>query len=339
MKRFLILLGMLGALGSAYSAAHAQHAGDMLLASTASGGGALTIEYDFDTVVGLDYDPTLSGTLGLSAYTATDPGFDALEADEPGEGLFRVADGTDVTVEITSLDEGRVAMLLNGMLLDAPGESVLIGTQPDLHHHPELRLLLMLPADQPGEGTVCFRLTTASAAYTDSGSFCMKLSNTHLFVDFAEGEVVDNVRCQKAIGRSARKYLTAVAKNLYKCLDTVGVVVANEEAGLPAESAEAVAAKACGDDGGSKPTQATMLGKIAKQFSKSRDDVAANCGATFDADRVARHLNQAACNVQSIAAQGYPEAHAVLAGITQGGSPVSDALPCLFRTQAGAHED
>jgi hypothetical protein len=72
---------------------------------------------------------------------------------------------------------------------------------------------------------------------------------------------------------------------------------------------------------------------------KAADGIAKACGAAFDADKVARHLNQAACGVQYIGAQGYAEAHTVIEETTEGDlNPVLDVLPCLVPTAAGEGE-
>jgi hypothetical protein len=334
---------LMGLALAAAATAHAQEEhghGDMLVASTAAGGGALAIEYDFATVVGLAYDATLSDLLGLSAYTSTDPGFDSIEADEPEESLYRLAAGTDVTVEITAIDEGRVAVFLNGTLLDEIGDSVLLGTQDapppgDIHHHGEMRLLLMLPADQPGEGRFCFRLTSAAPAYAASEPSCVTVSNTHLFVDFADGDAKANLACQKAVGKSVAKLMGLYTKTLFKCLDTVAAVVSAEEQGQPMEAAEAKAVKACG---GSAGVPSTLLGRLGGIVTKASAGITQKCGGAFDADQIARHLNKAACSIQFLASQAYPEAHVVLDGIDGGGGPVADALPCLVPTAAGGHE-
>jgi hypothetical protein len=193
----------------------------------------------------------------------------------------------------------------------------------------------MLPATEPGEGSFSFKLTTTAAGFSESQVYRVKLANTHLFVDYASGNTRTNLGCQKAIGKSVTKYMGAYAKGLYKCLDVAAAVVAAEEQGQPTGPAEAKAAKVCGDDGGARPAQATMLGKLEAAGAKAAAGIIAKCGAAFDADKIARHLNKAACHVQYLAAQGYVEARAVLSEITQAGNPVSDSLPCLPPTQAG----
>lgn len=349
MHRLTALLGALALAGTLTATARAEdeHAhADWNIASTASGGGTLAVDWDFATVVGVDYDAALTGVLppGSTGYSGTDPGFASLAADEPDEGLHRLPAGTVVTLEITAIDAGSVALFFASptpATLTAAGQTHVLGTQDapppnDLHHHGELRLILMLPADQPGTGTFSFRLT--APGFAPSPAYTVTLANTHLFIDYAAGAPSDNLKCQKAIGKNVAKLLGGYAKTLTRCLDTVAAVVAAEEQGLPTEAAAAKAERACGDAGGTLPAQATLAGRLASTTQKARDGIAKSCGPAFDADRIARHLNKGACDVQFLASQGYPEAHAILDGITSGGTPVADLLPCLVPAQAGEGE-
>lgn len=345
MRHVITTVATAVALALAVAPARAQHA-DWEIASTAPGSGQLAIEYDFETVVGLDYDPTLSGLLGASVYTSTDPGFDTIAADEPLESLFRLPAGANVTVEITAIDAGKVAVFFPApapTLLDSVGDTYVLGTQDaappnDLHHHGDMRLILSLPSTEPGEGSFSFRLTTTTPGFTSSEIYTVKLSNTHLFVDFAGGSPKTNLTCQQAIGKSVAKFMATYAKTLYGCLDAAAAIVANEEQGLDTAAAEAKAAKACGDNGGVTAVKATLLGKLEGAAAKASSGISVKCGAAFDADKIARHLNKAACGVQAMAAQGYIEARGVLSEITQAGTPVADSLPCLTPTQAGEGE-
>ena len=74
--------------------------------------------------------------------------FSSLSLDDPAESLYVLAGGTEVSVEITALEPGKTAMKLRGTVLDAVGESVVLGTQGAVppndigDQHPELQLLL-----------------------------------------------------------------------------------------------------------------------------------------------------------------------------------------------------
>ncbi len=77
---------------------------------------------------------------GSNLFVGVDPGFSPITADE--SGFFVVADGTEITIEVTAVDPGA-SIKLNGAVLDAPGESAVLGTMPDVHVHPEWQVVLL----------------------------------------------------------------------------------------------------------------------------------------------------------------------------------------------------
>lgn len=342
MKRFTrTLLSLAGGatllLATDVTPSHAQHGGDMALASTADGGGALTIEFDFGTVVPVSFLTEVSGT---SVYTATDPGFDSLAADEPLESLFVLDTGVELRVEITALDAGKTAMNLNGTLLDTIGESVVLGTTGalppnDPHHHPELQLLLMMAPGEFGEGTISFKLTTTSPLYTESASYTLKLSNGHLapIAYDASSFDKDSVGCQKAVGKAIKGFLAGKYQAMAKCLDVFQTVEALEAAGLDATSAEAKADAACGQK---------LLDAVAKVRDKATASIAGKCGPLgsndMNAESIAAHVSFVGCRVEETISASYPGAQGLLAEITVGGNPVDQSFPCLTPAAGHAHE-
>jgi hypothetical protein len=140
-----------------------EHAGDMIVGSTADGGGDLAVEYDFDEPVVV----TLSTSIGsFILYTASEPGFDLLVRDEPEESFYVLSGGVDVRLEVVEIEPG-VQIKIGDAVLDAVGESAELGTTPELHLHPEWQLVL--PEDAaPGEYGVSFKLTTTSSVYGES---------------------------------------------------------------------------------------------------------------------------------------------------------------------------
>jgi hypothetical protein len=149
--------------------ARAQHAGDMLIASTAGGGGALTLVYDFANRVAVSESASGGGN---TLYTGTDPGWDLLVA--AGGGFFPITSGTPISVELTAIDPG-VSLKIGATTLDAAGESRLLGTAPSAHVHPVWQLLL--PTGLVAERTVSFRMTTTSASYAASVAYTAILTN------------------------------------------------------------------------------------------------------------------------------------------------------------------
>jgi hypothetical protein len=141
----------------------------MFVGSTVDGGGALALRHSFAEPIVLTESARVGGFV---LYTADDPSFEPPE--EEGEGLFFLADGTRVSVEITAVAD-TAALKLGGVELDAAGEAVVLGTAPTLHQHPEWQLTL------PDGATDCqpisFRLTTTSSVYASSETYTAFLTN------------------------------------------------------------------------------------------------------------------------------------------------------------------
>jgi hypothetical protein len=324
----------------------AQHHGDLIIGSTADGGGALAVEYDFDTVVPVSFSESLGG---VSIYTATEPGFDALASDEPAESFFVLDGGTQVSVEITGIDAGKTAMKLGGTTLAAVGDTVVLGTAGaappnDLHHHPELQLILMLPPGKFGEGSIAFRLTTTSASYASSEIHTLALSNGHLPSPAydAAGYDAASVACQKAVGKQVRSFIGKKQGLLAKCLDKLQVVRAREVAALDVTTALAGAERACADASGPGPDAATMLGKIESARTRALAAIQGACPA-LDGNAVIAHLGLAGCRAEEIMAASYSGARADVARFTtrpsQGGGPLSDHFSCLVPSPAEEEEE
>lgn len=153
---------------------------DVLLAATAVGGGALAADYDFENE---PVEVTLSASLeGVRIYTAADPGLMMLEEDEPDEGVFVLADDTAVSMEITAASAG-VSFLFANQRLSAVGDSVVLGTTPELHGHGVWQVAV--PDDDTGteERVLGFKLTTTNPAYGPSPEY-----HVHFELVEAEGE-------------------------------------------------------------------------------------------------------------------------------------------------------
>lgn len=143
----------------------------VFVGATAAGGGALALQHSFAEPIIV----TESARVGdFVLYTAEDPSFEPPE--DEGDGLFFLADGTTVSVEITAVaDTDTVAIKLGGVELDAVGDTVVLGTAPVLHQHPEWQLTL--PAGTTGCQPISFKLTTTSSSYQASRSYTAYVSN------------------------------------------------------------------------------------------------------------------------------------------------------------------
>jgi hypothetical protein len=156
------------------SAAWAQepHEHDMLIGSSASGGGQLKIEWDWDEI----FVTPIGSAGGITFHTATDPGFDALDHDDPGD-IYELLSGTDVSFRITSIDPG-VSITIRGNTLNTIGQTALIGTKggsPSLHHHPTWALAL--PDGVLDDRSISFELFTSATAYSTSQQYTAVLTN------------------------------------------------------------------------------------------------------------------------------------------------------------------
>lgn len=157
-----VLLGVAGCGPSADNFPPDEHF-DVLIAATGEGGGDLAVDYDFDEPIPVFFSATLGG---LDLYSASDPGFAPLEADEPDEGFYVVEDGVEISLEITALGEG-VRIKFGSVTLDEVGDTAVIGTTPEVHTHGEWQVVVP-EGVATGSFAVSFRLTTDSPSYGPS---------------------------------------------------------------------------------------------------------------------------------------------------------------------------
>jgi hypothetical protein len=145
----------------------------MQIWSTADAGGALTVQWDFSQKV-QTFESFCTMDRSTCLYSTIDPGFMAPADDVPGEGYYRLLDGTRVRIEIVSIEAG-LSLNVNGQKLSKPGDSALLGTMPTIHNHPSWQLLV--PGEQFGDRSLAYKLTTDSPAYADSRVFDVVITN------------------------------------------------------------------------------------------------------------------------------------------------------------------
>jgi len=141
--------------------------------STANGSGALTVYWDFTKIV-QTYQSFCASDGSACLYTTIDPGFMAPDPPAPADGLFRIADGTNVSIQIVAADSG-LSIHVNGQKLYQPGDTALLGTQPPIHNHPSWQIVV--PANQYGNFNLSYMLTTDSSAYTNSQVYTQVVTN------------------------------------------------------------------------------------------------------------------------------------------------------------------
>ncbi|MCC6847063.1 MAG: hypothetical protein IT294_01080 [Deltaproteobacteria bacterium] len=137
--------------------------------ATAADGGALALDHNLGLPIVLEATARVEDFV---LYAAQDPAFEP--PSHLPEGFFALAPGVTVAVEVTDLGPS-VAVKIGGVELDRVGASVVLGTAPELHRHPEWRLTLPVGARscQP----IGFRLTTDAPAYTPSRRYTAWLTN------------------------------------------------------------------------------------------------------------------------------------------------------------------
>ncbi len=163
----LALGAIVHAVGPARVAAHDTPVAPLVVGSTAEGGGALRLERSANDPVLLTQ--SFSGN-GFVLYTAADPSFENPEADET---VFPLLAGTQVTVDVVGIGD-TAGVKLRGESLLAVGDSVVLGTAPSLHAHPEWQLTL--PVGTSGCQTVHLRVRAATT-YAASDEYVLQLTN------------------------------------------------------------------------------------------------------------------------------------------------------------------
>lgn len=136
----------LGGIGNAH-----EH---MYIASTLRHGGALVLDYDF---AGRPF-PLAELSNKPGTWIGVDPSFNSLVADDPARSLYRLKNGTKVTMEVLTVDPA-VSVVLDGKTLAAAGKIAVVGKMPYLHVHPQWTL--QLPHGTFGDGHVSFRVRAA----------------------------------------------------------------------------------------------------------------------------------------------------------------------------------
>jgi hypothetical protein len=147
--------------------------GCMQIWSTADGGGALAVQWDF-TQKAQTVESFCAPDQSSCLYSNIDPGFMAPTEAVAGSGYYRLVDGATVSVEVVLADAG-LSMNVNGQKLYQPGDTALLGTMPTIHVHPSWQLVV--PGGQFGDYHISYRLKSGSAVYTDSAVYDLVVTN------------------------------------------------------------------------------------------------------------------------------------------------------------------
>lgn len=302
------------------------------LGSTAPGGGALRADFDFASVVPVTFSTALGDT---SVYTTGAPSIDARTSD--GDGAFALADGTEIRLEVTALDGGTTGVKIGATVLDAAGESVVLGTYDasagSFHVHPEWQLLVAQPPGGYAEGRLAFRLTSTSPVYAVSQSYELRFSTGHLPPLALDTAAYDApaLACRKTVAAATRTFALAKHKALAKCLDKVGVADARRAAGLDDGKARAAAVAECDAD---------LLAKIDGARAKAVTQIEKKCGpfaaVELGSHAAAAHLAFVGCEVDRFVGASYGGAAKSLESFQVDGSSLLHHFPCLAGETATA---
>ena len=135
---------------------------DLVIGASEPGGGELVADYDFELPLEVFRSATIGG---FTLWSGADPGFANAEFDDPSEGFYALADGVTVSLEVTALEAG-MQFRFGEVTVNEVGESVVLGTAPDLHGHGEWQVALP-EGVSTGQYPFSFRFI-ADSTYTPS---------------------------------------------------------------------------------------------------------------------------------------------------------------------------
>ncbi len=159
-----------------FAMAEGPHDGDMLIGSSAVGGGQLLLDFDFGPTPDVIVSPFLDLGNGNTLYTSTEPGFDAALTEIP-EGVYQLTNNVQVSIKLLAFDAGA-ALQVNGIVLDQVDETAVYATydgDEGLHGHPIFRLII--PTGNTGNYDLTFQLLQSNGStYSASESYTLTLS-------------------------------------------------------------------------------------------------------------------------------------------------------------------
>lgn len=168
-------IGLLLIAGSDLPAAAQGHQ-HLAIYSTEEGGGDLAVSpvtWDFEHQKVQTF-PAFCAQ-GSCIFNTDNPALLASTQDLPDDGLFPLAEGTEVSFEIIALD-AAASVMFGSRTLDAPEETAVIGSMtPDFHNHPTWQLFV--PEGQVDDYELTFLLTAREGGYGDSPEYRLALTN------------------------------------------------------------------------------------------------------------------------------------------------------------------
>ncbi len=157
--------------------------GEVVFGSDEEGGGSLETEYEAPDHLDASFDSCLGGEGdhcegGIAIYSTIDPGFEPLEKDEPDRSFWRLVDDTTVAVEIVAIDEG-MSLKLGDTTISEVGESLVLGTTPDLGHT-HIEYIIAVPGGTESfEKDLSIRLIDLGETYGPSAPIELNYRRAH----------------------------------------------------------------------------------------------------------------------------------------------------------------
>jgi len=153
---------------------------DILIGSTASGGGALVADYDFSEEVAVGAPQCIGGSGatcagGVVLRSAEAPGFSPQEVADPEAGIFPLVEGVQVRLVRTD-GSPEASLFIAGTSLSAVGDSVVLGQALEaLHVHGDWQIILPGGQEPAGDYFIALKLTADAERYAESEEFVIVL--------------------------------------------------------------------------------------------------------------------------------------------------------------------
>lgn len=151
---------------------------ELIIGSSAAGGGTLQIAADSLATIAVPFDQCVGGSGdecagGVKLYVATSPGFESLDVDEPDHGIYGLPTDTLIFLVLVSAP-ASTSLKFSNTVLDQTGELVDLGYAP-FHSHLEWRIAVPGGQEPPHHVDVTVRLTSPSAAFAHSPDITLRL--------------------------------------------------------------------------------------------------------------------------------------------------------------------
>ncbi|MGD9764500.1 MAG: MbnP family copper-binding protein [Candidatus Binatia bacterium] len=147
---------------------------EILVGSSSHGRGTLVAlpQFDIEQPIPLFFDTCFDGVgvncdSGTRLFSAVNPGFTAIQNNEPSPPAHPLADGTAIELHLDAVSDG-LSFKLGDAILAQPGDRALLGEGATFHADVETQLTLPGGGAPSGTYSATFRLITGTAPYSSS---------------------------------------------------------------------------------------------------------------------------------------------------------------------------